>query len=169
MLSIAILAAGKGSRMKSSLPKVLHKLSGKTLLQRVLDSCNKLKPDNLFIIVGHKYKEVEDSLFENPIGPAFVSKLEYDMKMDNGLNANESKIKKVKVIKIKAVLQIDENSYSEEKEYWFNTDTGIVYDFENDYVIGRISRDENGNYLKLNEKIYIVNTIIDIPEFKLYE
>ncbi len=64
MLSIAILAAGKGTRMASSMPKVLHKLSGKTLLQRVIDSCNELKPDKLFIIVGHKAKEVEDSIIK---------------------------------------------------------------------------------------------------------
>ena len=60
MLSIAILAAGKGTRMASSIPKVLHQLSGKTLLQRVIDSCKKLKPDKIFIIVGHKSKVVED-------------------------------------------------------------------------------------------------------------
>ena len=65
MLTVAILAAGKGTRMASSLPKVLHKISGKTLLQRVLDSCNKLKPDKIFIIVGHKQEEVEDSLLKN--------------------------------------------------------------------------------------------------------
>ena len=65
MLTVAILAAGKGTRMASSLPKVLHELSGKTLLQRVLDSCNKLNPDKIFIIVGHKSKEVEDSVLKN--------------------------------------------------------------------------------------------------------
>ncbi|ABM71885.1 UDP-N-acetylglucosamine pyrophosphorylase [Prochlorococcus marinus str. MIT 9515] len=65
MLTVAILAAGKGTRMASSLPKVLHKLSGKTLLQRVIDSCNELKPDKIFIIVGHKSKEVKDSVFKN--------------------------------------------------------------------------------------------------------
>ena len=65
MLNVAILAAGKGTRMASSLPKVLHKLSGKTLLQRVLDSCSELKPEKIFIIVGHESKEVKDSLSEN--------------------------------------------------------------------------------------------------------
>ena len=65
MLTVAILAAGKGTRMASSLPKVLHKLSGKTLLQRVINSCNELKPDKIFIIVGHKSKEVEDSVPKN--------------------------------------------------------------------------------------------------------
>ena len=65
MLTIAILAAGKGTRMASSIPKVLHQLSGKTLLQRVIDSCKKLKPDKIFIIVGHKSKVVEDSVLKN--------------------------------------------------------------------------------------------------------
>ncbi len=65
MLTVAILAAGKGTRMASSLPKVLHKLSGKTLLQRVIDSCNELKPNKIFILVGHKSKEVEDSVLKN--------------------------------------------------------------------------------------------------------
>ena len=65
MLTVAILAAGKGTRMASSIPKVLHQLSGKTLLQRVIDSCKKLKPDKIFIIVGHKSKIVEDSVLKN--------------------------------------------------------------------------------------------------------
>ena len=65
MLSAAILAAGKGTRMESSLPKVLHKISGKSLLQRVIDSCVELNPDQLFIITGHKSKEVQDSIPNN--------------------------------------------------------------------------------------------------------
>ena len=62
MLSVAILAAGKGTRMASSLPKVLHKVSGKTLLQRVINSCDALNPDQIFIIVGHKSQQVKDSI-----------------------------------------------------------------------------------------------------------
>ena len=62
MLSVAILAAGKGTRMESSLPKVLHKISGKSLLQRVIDSCVELKPDQIFVIAGHKSKEVQKSI-----------------------------------------------------------------------------------------------------------
>ena len=62
MLSIAILAAGKGTRMASSLPKVLHKISGKTLLQRVINSCNELNPDQIFVIIGHKALQVQGSI-----------------------------------------------------------------------------------------------------------
>ncbi len=65
MLSVAILAAGKGTRMESSLPKVLHKISGKSLLQRVIDSCFELNPNQIFIIIGHKSKEVQDSITKN--------------------------------------------------------------------------------------------------------
>ena len=62
MLSVAILAAGKGTRMESSLPKVLHKISGKTIIQRVIDTCKELNPDQIFVIIGHKAKEVKDSI-----------------------------------------------------------------------------------------------------------
>ncbi len=67
MLSVAILAAGKGTRMESSMPKVLHKISGKTLLQRVINSCNELNPDQIFVIIGHKSKEVQDSISSKKI------------------------------------------------------------------------------------------------------
>ena len=62
MLAIAILAAGKGTRMKSKLPKVLHPLAGKPLLHRVLSCTHGLKPNRKFIIVGHQSNLVEDSL-----------------------------------------------------------------------------------------------------------
>ncbi len=65
MLSVAILAAGKGTRMESSLPKVLHKISGKSLLQRVINSCVELNPDKIFVITGHKSKEVKESIPDN--------------------------------------------------------------------------------------------------------
>ena len=65
MLSVAILAAGKGTRMASSIPKVLHKISGKTLLERVINCCNELNPDQIFVIIGHKACEVKDSIPKN--------------------------------------------------------------------------------------------------------
>ena len=54
MLAVAILAAGKGTRMKSDLPKVLQALGGITLVERVLSSCKSIKPDRVILIVGHK-------------------------------------------------------------------------------------------------------------------
>ena len=62
MLAIAILAAGKGTRMKSNLPKVLHTLAGKSLVDRVLSSTQGLNPSRRLIVVGHQANLVEDSL-----------------------------------------------------------------------------------------------------------
>ncbi len=62
MLAIAILAAGKGTRMKSDLPKVLHSLAGKSLIDRVLSCTQGLKPNRRLIIVGHHANLVEESL-----------------------------------------------------------------------------------------------------------
>ena len=62
MLAIAILAAGKGTRMKSKLPKVLHPLAGKSLIDRVLSSTQGLNPIHRLIVVGHQAKAVEESL-----------------------------------------------------------------------------------------------------------
>jgi bifunctional UDP-N-acetylglucosamine pyrophosphorylase/glucosamine-1-phosphate N-acetyltransferase len=48
-----ILAAGKGTRMNSSLPKVLHPVGGKSMLQHVIDSCRTLDADRITIVYGH--------------------------------------------------------------------------------------------------------------------
>jgi bifunctional UDP-N-acetylglucosamine pyrophosphorylase/glucosamine-1-phosphate N-acetyltransferase len=62
MLAVAVLAAGKGTRMKSDLPKVLQPLAGATLVERVLASCNGLAPERQILIVGHQAERVEQSL-----------------------------------------------------------------------------------------------------------
>jgi bifunctional UDP-N-acetylglucosamine pyrophosphorylase/glucosamine-1-phosphate N-acetyltransferase len=57
-LEIIILAAGQGTRMKSSVPKVLHKIAGKSMLQHVVDTANTLKPDAIHIVYGHGGEQV---------------------------------------------------------------------------------------------------------------
>ena len=53
-LAIIIMAAGKGTRMNTELPKVLHKLNNKTMIEHVIDKTLKMNPDKLIIKVGHK-------------------------------------------------------------------------------------------------------------------
>lgn len=62
MLAIAILAAGKGSRMRSERPKVLQPIAGATMVERVLASCEALSPERTLLIVGHQAERVRDHL-----------------------------------------------------------------------------------------------------------
>ena len=62
MLAVAVLAAGKGTRMKSALPKVLQPLAGATLVERVLASAGNLQPERRILIVGHQAERVEQTL-----------------------------------------------------------------------------------------------------------
>ncbi|WP_332875878.1 bifunctional UDP-N-acetylglucosamine diphosphorylase/glucosamine-1-phosphate N-acetyltransferase GlmU [Massilia sp. S19_KUP03_FR1] len=52
-MNVVILAAGMGKRMQSALPKVLHPLAGKPLLQHVIDAARSLVPSKLCVIYGH--------------------------------------------------------------------------------------------------------------------
>jgi bifunctional UDP-N-acetylglucosamine pyrophosphorylase/glucosamine-1-phosphate N-acetyltransferase len=66
MVAVAILAAGKGTRMKSDLPKVLHSLGGQTLVERVLIGCEDLNPQRRLVIVGYQADRVKESLADYP-------------------------------------------------------------------------------------------------------
>tara|TARA_R110001592_G_scaffold62142_4_gene189936 strand:- start:44232 stop:45590 length:1359 start_codon:yes stop_codon:yes gene_type:complete len=64
-LHIVILAAGQGSRMKSDLPKVLHKVAGKPMLQHVVDTVKHLDAEGIHIIVGHGAEKVKQTIDGN--------------------------------------------------------------------------------------------------------
>ena len=59
MLEVIILAAGQGSRMKSSLPKVLHTLAGQPLVEHVLQTARALDAERIHVVVGHGAEAVE--------------------------------------------------------------------------------------------------------------
>ena len=61
-LSIIILAAGQGTRMKSSRPKVLHPLAGKPMLQHVIDTSRTLEPEQIIVVIGHQSDQVRQAM-----------------------------------------------------------------------------------------------------------
>ena len=71
-LGIVVLAAGRGTRMRSDRAKVLHAVAGKPFILSVLDTARALAPDRLAVVVGHEADEVErvctEYLQRNPIG-----------------------------------------------------------------------------------------------------
>ncbi len=73
-LSIVILAAGKGSRMKSRRPKVIHSLAGRPMLQHVVDTSRKLDPDQIIVVVGHEADQVRQAMSGQPL--SFVEQAE---------------------------------------------------------------------------------------------
>lgn len=61
-LDILILAAGLGTRMRSDLAKVLHRLDGRPLISYVSRTAAALAPENIYVVVGHQAKDVEDAV-----------------------------------------------------------------------------------------------------------
>jgi bifunctional UDP-N-acetylglucosamine pyrophosphorylase/glucosamine-1-phosphate N-acetyltransferase len=61
-LHVIILAAGQGTRMRSSLPKVLHPIAGRPMLEHVLDAAESLAPEQIHVVIGHGAEQVQSRL-----------------------------------------------------------------------------------------------------------
>lgn len=61
-ISIIILCAGKGERMKSDLPKVLHKIAGKSMIAHVMDSIINLNPENLVTVINDSQESIKNKV-----------------------------------------------------------------------------------------------------------
>ena len=66
-LEIVILAAGKGTRMRSSLPKVLHGIAGKPMVQHVIDAAAALSPVATHLVYGHGGEQLQSALSHNQV------------------------------------------------------------------------------------------------------
>ena len=67
MLEVIVLAAGRGTRMRSSLPKVLHTLAGKPLINHVLDTARSIDAEKLHVVVGHGAEQVSMAIAANDV------------------------------------------------------------------------------------------------------
>jgi bifunctional UDP-N-acetylglucosamine pyrophosphorylase / glucosamine-1-phosphate N-acetyltransferase len=66
-LSVVILAAGEGKRMRSAQPKVLQPLAGRPLLQHVIDTARSLEPAAIYVVYGHGGEQVRAALEREPV------------------------------------------------------------------------------------------------------
>jgi bifunctional UDP-N-acetylglucosamine pyrophosphorylase / glucosamine-1-phosphate N-acetyltransferase len=65
-LHVVILAAGKGTRMKSAVPKVLHRVAGVPMIEHVLATARTLQPRSITIVVGHQGDTLQEALSTHP-------------------------------------------------------------------------------------------------------
>src|SRR5262245_1102213 len=69
-IAIVILAAGKGTQLKSSLAKVLHRAGGRSLVEHIVRACEPLKPREPVVVVGHQAEQVAGVV--EPLGAVTV-------------------------------------------------------------------------------------------------
>jgi superfamily II DNA or RNA helicase len=135
------------------------------VIREVAVDCELFKEHNM---MGAEYKCFnfnEDALFDENIGPAYTKDFIRDKRLDNGLNAPNSYVVRIKVKKIQAVKQIN-NVFSEKQDFWYYPTSNVVYDYDGNYPVGKVKKDEFGNPEKINKDTYIIDNIIKIPMIK---
>lgn len=147
------------------------------LIQSFLDAMKEVAVDCVLnkahnsLIQDYKcFQFDETSLFDDQIGPAYKEDIYDDMRMDNGSNSVKSQTVRIKVIKIQAVkllshpnTEASKMRYSKVYDYWYNPETGVVYDYELYFAIGKIGYDDDNLPKKLDKDTYIIEKLIPIP------
>lgn len=66
-INVIVLAAGKGTRMHSDTPKVLHSIAGRSLLQHVLDTANAVSASSIHVVIGHGADQLRSAMAAQPV------------------------------------------------------------------------------------------------------
>lgn len=129
--------------------------------------CELYKNHNTLTTSYRCFKFEEDSLLEPNVGPAYVEDIHDDMEADNGLNAQNTQIKRQRVNKISAVRLLSAKDeapqYSKPKTYWYHSENRRVYDYKMKYLVGVVGVDDDGIPMKLNDDLFIITHVVPIP------
>lgn len=152
-LSIIILAAGRGTRMKSDLPKVLHTIAGKSMLEHVIASAQALNPHEIFIVHGYQGELLAEKLSHLSLtwvaqeqqlgtGHAVLQVMPY---------IQDEKNHSIMVL-CGDVPLISSETLNHLRHLSSENQVGLVTAHaENPQELGRIVRDEQGNFLSIVE------------------
>ena len=138
-------------------------------LKEVAIDCELYKAHNMMEGEYKCFKFDEPSLFDDNIGPSYMDDYQDDIKITNGSNSVNSQTLRIRVKKIQAVKQLtkggdgDKPLYSKAVNYWFNPQTGVVYDYDLYYAIGKVGFDEEEVPKKLDKDTYVIDKVIPIP------
>ncbi|AFX92614.1 hypothetical protein CE11_00588 [Megavirus courdo11] len=135
-------------------------------MKEVAIDCELFKEHNMMSQSYYCFQFPENAVMGKNIGPAYKEDMKDDVKYDSGLNAKNSHVERIRVIKINAVYLINNDlenpKYSKSSNYWYDKKTNIVYDYETHYPIGKINLID-GIPNKLDKDTYIMTIEVGIP------
>lgn len=145
------------------------------LIQSFLDAIKEVAVDcvlnqkhNMLLEEYKCFKFEQPSLFDKHITAAYKYDIDDDQLVNNGSNNPRAISVKIRVMKIVAVIQTSKpddvkETYSKPQNYWYYSKSGVVYDYDLHYALGKIKTDEDGNPAKLNADVYIIDNLIPVP------
>jgi len=130
--------------------------------------CVLFKEHNMTVQEYKCFQFDEPSLFDRQIGPAYKEDIQDDAMINNGLNSDDSTVVRIKAMKITGVRLLskptdDEPKYSKPQNYWYNSDSFVIYDYDLQYPIGKVATDEDNIPEKTDDDFYIIDQMIPMP------
>jgi len=133
-------------------------------LKEAAVDCELFKSHNMMSQLYSCFNFSQTDIMTKNIGPAYLEDIKQDMLNDSGLHAANTKVVRIKVIKVKAVKRIDVDKFSNPDIYWFDNKSNIFYDYETYYPIGR-AEILNNIPLKTDKDTFVINDLVMIPSY----
>ena len=162
-LNVVILAAGQGTRMKSSLPKVLHPLAGLPLVQHVINTSKKLSPESMNVVYGHGGEQVKQEINDSTIN--WILQAE-QLGTGHAVDQTKDQIKEEQTVLILYgdVPLIKEQTLTELLKQAKEGISLLTVNLDNPQGYGRIVRDTDGVVSKITEEKDASDEVKEIKE-----